>query len=1607
MAWVTPIGSDPTQIDYRLGLGHGCVTEEISDAQLDQQTDMRERPLMWVGSALADLGIEAGTELTPEQFDMARAVVAGYHPHTGEQLVAHKTGVPRGAKVALAPLVRMIEGVTREAAVPIEEVLTSARMREIYARAQRAVDREGEGAALRADHAGQLADAAGLTPDEVWGEQTFTDAVAQLNITITMPDGTRRTFDNRVVVGNLAYDVTLTLDGSFRAAYGLVDDATRAELDAIYTDQAMATFNWLEGATAYGMRGHHGDGQTATVTQGNGFAGWAMFHRTARPVDGAAVGDPHWHVHYTIANMTMGEDGKWSTIASGGRDLMRHAKVVDKLLQAAVRDVLTRRYGAQFRRSDRTGLWELASISDEAILLYAKRGQGIDKALIKMGMSPEEATKAVRRVAASQTRERKGESTTATDETLAGHWRREAIAAGLDPDQITRDAFGGGPTAPVSRPTLDELATLLQNVDSGLTAHTRRFSRADALAAVADALPNGGTHAEIEQLTDHVLEHAGFVKLSKKPARTTEPQPTNGERRQLAAGHMANAALYTTQDVIDVEKVIVAAAEASHPDQTDIRVSPVTAEMAASTIEAAGGFELSAEQRSELLRITTSGRALDALIGPPGSGKTTLMDAVRAAYQAEGIIIAGGATQGVTAQTLQAESGIPSRTVAQWLWRIDTGPGLRGVDVLVLDEAGMINDRDRARLYFAAAAAGTKIVEIGDPKQLRGVGVGSSFGVVHKIVGGGALTENRRQAEADERAAIAAWRRGDYAEALTSWADRDRLVVTETGQEATAAMLATWVDQRKGAPNPFVEQRGLLMVASTNEMVDRLNDGAQALRAVAGELGASRTYQLAGGNTQTLHEGDHIMIRVNERGTTGPDVLNGYRGVIDTIHDDGSLAVRWERDTGDGRITESALLEPQFVAKGGLNLGYAITIHKSQGMTVGSDGATWTGPDGERRGGAVLFSAAGADNPGSYVAASRHKLAMFMFIARRDVEGSQDEYLLGLPRTAWDRTRRVITKLIDRAKATEINRNDTPVLVDLGLLDDPNPRRHTTTAAQPGQHTPTPDDIERKKAFRAKNHAAEVVRRAKAEALLNKEWGEHPAVDRVIDGPAFSTLARWLDRIDNAGGDPRAVLRGIDPDEMTAPHVRDASRLAASLVKEIALTDPTTTRPRPRPLTKAQRQARADTAENTQRAAAANLLRAEWGQHPVVDRVISGPAIGALAQNLATAAAAGHDPRAILRGIDPDTVARPQISNPSAFLAARVRAGAADQPRPAATPAAQIPPKELAMTDEQQLTPAQVAGAIAALDTWWRNPGGDDWRAPGVTWNDDDVRAMHAALNAPNVDAALTAIGAAPGDPLLSSPQQDADNRATMTEILVAARGGQQVPANPSHQIPREPTLDTMVPAYERTNSWLRAQTATAPEPSSHDAMWPSWLPAPVDPAGLEGRVRSIAEAGRVDARDIRRRVVDLGREAARNRPDWVEQLGPAPAGAAQRARYLANITTIAAYREQHGVSGPDPLGPPPPASDTHTAYQAAQRARQQLTRPAAAPSRSDTRTTAQHTTVPADKNRPPAPAVSQAADEARHRAARIAEQQRQAQHQAHDPGRRSPKPTQGPRPGQ
>ena len=94
--------------------------------------------------------------------------------------------------------------------------------------------------------------------------------------------------------------------------------------------------DWAERHVVWSRRGHGGSEQV----RGEGLMAAAFRHRTSRN------GDPHLHTHVLVANMVLGEDGKWATL--DGRWIYTSAKTIGYLYEAQLRHNLTVALGVEW-----------------------------------------------------------------------------------------------------------------------------------------------------------------------------------------------------------------------------------------------------------------------------------------------------------------------------------------------------------------------------------------------------------------------------------------------------------------------------------------------------------------------------------------------------------------------------------------------------------------------------------------------------------------------------------------------------------------------------------------------------------------------------------------------------------------------------------------------------------------------------------------------------------------------------------------------------------------------------------------------------------------------------------------------------------------------------------------------------------------------------------------------------------------------------------------------------------------------------------------------------------------------------------------------------------
>ena len=369
---------------------------------------------------------------------------------------------------------------------------------------------------------------------------------------------------------------------------------------------------------------------------------------------------------------------------------------------------------------------------------------------------------------------------------------------------------------------------------------------------------------------------------------------------------------FTSRELFSIEKRLVETAKALAG-----RAGEGVSEQTQSAVQTGRNFN---EGQVQAFRLLTGKAQLATVNGAAGTGKSTVLAAVHEAYAQEGFTVIGAALQGKTADDLQRDTGIASSTLHRLVGQLDRGDvRLDARTVVVVDEAGLVGSRQMAQLLDHAAKSGAAVRLVGDAYQLHAVDAGDAFRAVSvqtKAAGASAgLSEILRQREGWQRAASAALSQHKIAEGLEAYRARGHVTEYANQDAARTGLLAQWEADRQA--NPALTQ---LLVTHTNRERQALNAAVRDLRRGAGELGQDVPVQTATGRL-ALAAGDRLLFTRNDHGLS---VKNGTLGVVKAI-ERGRLSVQLE----DGRVL--AVDSKQY---GHFDHGYALTVHKSQGVTV-------------------------------------------------------------------------------------------------------------------------------------------------------------------------------------------------------------------------------------------------------------------------------------------------------------------------------------------------------------------------------------------------------------------------------------------------------------------------------------------------------------------------------------------------------------------------------------------------------------------------------------------------------------------------------------------------
>ena len=759
------------------------------------------------------------------------------------------------------------------------------------------------------------------------------------------------------------FDLTFSLSKSVSVAWALGDDETRTVIENCHRQAIEFVISYAEHEVFCSRSGTNGI-VSEDVT---GVIAASFTHFTSR------ADDPQLHDHVVVWNRARSvSDRKWRTLDS--KAIFKATTALSELHQGVLSDLLTAELGvgweARGRRHSTKPRYEITGVPEGLMAEFsqrteqiAARGEELNSSFVDAhGRRPTVVeTMRLRQVATIATRPEKtyrslAELTATWRDRAAGHVPEDeqqawvtSLASRNDLPLLHADAL--------AEPILDDAA---QAVVTTVAEHHSTYGRQNLLAE-AHRMLHGVRFASPEDrvaVADHItdLAVARSVMLTPPamhhtPERYVRP---DGSSRLQPRNHL----VYTTEVLLHAEaRLLEAGREHGAP-----RVSMATVANLAEANLPGRDYGLSLDQALAVEKIATSRRTLDVLVGPAGTGKSTTMAGLRAAWETEhgpGSVI-GLAPSAVAAQVLGNELGIDTENTSKWVheWRripelterrdrlalnlarngyprspaaaklrarlaamdqaID-GRRLKAGQLVIIDEASLAGTFALDELVGAARQSGSKILLVGDGAQLGAVEAGGAFSLLVKDRGDlvAELTDVRRFDAEWEKAASIELRLGNKA-AIDDYEAHGR--IAEGDRETLLnAIYTAW-------KNDVDAGKSSLMIAGDSTTVTELNVRARADRVLEGTV-SNDGLLIADG--QRAGVGDEVVTRQNNRlVTTGKTwVKNGDHWIVTATKLDGSMALR--RASGGGEVS----LPADYVAQH-LELAYATTAYRSQGRTT-------------------------------------------------------------------------------------------------------------------------------------------------------------------------------------------------------------------------------------------------------------------------------------------------------------------------------------------------------------------------------------------------------------------------------------------------------------------------------------------------------------------------------------------------------------------------------------------------------------------------------------------------------------------------------------------------
>ncbi|MHA6766206.1 MobF family relaxase [Sphingobium ummariense] len=500
--------------------------------------------------------------------------------------------------------------------------------------------------------------------------------------------------------------------------------------------------------------------------------------------------DPHLHTHVVVMNITDERDGA-KKVSLETRAMFAEQMAAGQAYRNELAHLL-KELGYEVDFDPRRGLFEIKGVPRDLITEMSQRAEQIEAHAKEHGLTGQ----AARQQAFYVTR---GPKQKVSLEELHQRWdgRLGQHAEAVKDTRATAEKVG-------ERKIEVELATAARAMLFGLRQSESKEAVNNLGRLLQTALASHVGEVRLSDIRPVVEEHQARAKLLETRHRTGDEIHTRGR---------------TTRKTARLEMAL--------SDHLALALNDARPLATVEALRDAGiAHNLKSEQRTALLHIGTTDHRVAAVHGVAGSGKSTIIGALREAVGESATLIALAPTSSAAGE-LGQKANIESRTVASLL--ATGGAKLDDSHVLVIDEAGQLGNRQAIRLLEISRTTGARIILLGDTRQTGAIEQGKPFWLMMRLgMPRAELKDTIRQQDDKIMQAVRLARLQNYDGSIGAL---DKVISGETSEKLAESLVADWTrltPEGRAKTNILVLENATRLIVNTKVREALKTEGAIA-----------------------------------------------------------------------------------------------------------------------------------------------------------------------------------------------------------------------------------------------------------------------------------------------------------------------------------------------------------------------------------------------------------------------------------------------------------------------------------------------------------------------------------------------------------------------------------------------------------------------------------------------------------------------------------------------------------------------------------------------------------------------------------------------------------